>query len=443
MDTYWMIAEFDFVDELLTQLEGLTPVERRRRLLSLRHMLWNAETSARSSEYKSSYIEGDDEDLLLGADRSNKLTDEVIDGFSLLKCLVNSGFDIPRAQRAKFLTAMERMGGRVRFTELFRILMSGCCDWPKAELAIATKLLTAMGATVPQRRVWIARLRSDLNKVSGYSERESPSRDVQNDPRGMMRTKLTGKKAMRSVDMDAFPGDSENENPGVSASAFLYALRDLGAALTIEEEAVLLDCLDLERQCEIIATTGHTRSIEPGEDVKVPLVYYKSFLSFCTRHAGDWTMFLPDLFDTLKASIARHGHIAHDEVNALKSVFVSFDDKFHGRMPRRSFLVACRRSLLFEDLSEEELSQLAEVLSADGGGTIDYRHFMYYLQSLALVARSNMLDSSVAGRTAPGSFKILASLMDASTDADGTFVPLRTWLLRALEEVHGRISVPS
>jgi hypothetical protein len=235
--------------------------------------------------------------------------------------------------------------------------------------------------------------------------------------------------------MPSTPGEPEDDNPGVSASAFLYALRDLGASLTIEEEAVLLDCLDLERQSEVIASTGHTRSVDPGTDVKVPLVYYKSFLSFCTRHAGDWTMFLPDLFDALKASIVRHGHIAHDEVSALKSVFISFDDKFHGRMPRRSFLVACRRSSLFEDLSEEDLSQLAEVLSADGGGTIDYRHFMYYLQSLALVARSHVLDRSVAGRTAPGSFKILASLMEAGTDTDGTFVPLRTWLLRALEEV--------
>ena len=43
---------------------------------------------------------------------------------------------------------------------------------------------------------------------------------------------------------------TNTNNPGISPAAFLHCLRENHVLLTIEEEAALLDCLDIERLAE-------------------------------------------------------------------------------------------------------------------------------------------------------------------------------------------------
>ena len=55
-------------------------------------------------------------------------------------------------------------------------------------------------------------------------------------------------------------GAEETASMSVSPSTFLFRLRENGIQLSIEEEASLLDCLDMEHQAEICslqATSKH------------------------------------------------------------------------------------------------------------------------------------------------------------------------------------------
>ena len=140
-------------------------------------------------------------------------------------------------------------------------------------------------------------------------------------------------------------------SPGISPAAFLHCLRANNILLTIEEEASLLDCLDVERLAEsygfipmknvdnnnhIYSSNKHSQNrdnleynvrtkeystydLEDPDDFfdennkngisnrqnfgtntfmknklkmqnesEGPLIHYNSFLSFCTRHCGTW-----------------------------------------------------------------------------------------------------------------------------------------------------------
>ena len=77
---------------------------------------------------------------------------------------------------------------------------------------------------------------------------------------------------------------------------------------------------------------------------------------------------------------------SYDEVLELKSLLISFGDTSSGQVSKRSFhflsFAVDRRCVA--RLSEDEVTQLVEVLSSDGGGAIDYRSFLYCMQSLSL-----------------------------------------------------------
>lgn len=467
LNDYWMIVEFEFVDELLSQLEAMSPSDRRRRLLSLRHLLWAAEANSellRPSKARSRHGYMSDGFMLDDTDQSSKDVErEVLDGFTLLKCLVNAGFDISRYKRSRFLSAVEELGGRIRYAELCNILMSGCADWPSAEIGLTSKILKSMGPTVPQRRVWLARLRDDLNGIVATQRDRNPSSQGFDRSSGNMRNNSSRSLPNRGGISE---GEDDVHNPGIPASSFLHVLRELGTGLSVDEEATLLDCLDIERQSELVAAeatfTGgkpqrsyktHRRESDiDGDDargseegsLKVPLVFYKSFLAFCNRHSGDWTMFLPNLYNKLKKNITSRIDGAFNDVLELKSLFLSFDETSSGIISRRSFLVAAHRSNLFSKLSEEEVTQLTEILSADSGGSIDYRLFLYYLQSLALVGSGEGTAREKAGMcVSPGGCRILSQLLSGGSAGDGTLTPLRSWLSRALRDTVDEGQSPS
>ena len=79
---------------------------------------------------------------------------------------------------------------------------------------------------------------------------------------------------------------------------------------------------------------------------------------------------------------------SYDEILELKSLLISFGDTSSGQVSKRSFhflsLAVDRRCVVC--LSEDEVTQLVEVLSSDRGGAIDYRSFLHCMQSLSWLA---------------------------------------------------------
>ena len=141
-----------------------------------------------------------------------------MDGWSVVKALLGAGFKLQRLDRIRLLRAAEELGGMMKYHELFEVLLKSTAEWPADEQVLVGKILGAMGVTVLERRAWMARIRQQLMLVDSQSQ------------------------AQRKNDKD----------PGISPASFLHVLRESGVTLSIEEEASLLDCLDTERQAEMI-----------------------------------------------------------------------------------------------------------------------------------------------------------------------------------------------
>ena len=92
---------------------------------------------------------------------------------------------------------------------------------------------------------------------------------------------------------------------------------------------------------------------------------------------------------------------SYDEILELKSLLISFGDTSSGQVSKRSFAVDRR---CVARLSEDEVAQLVEVSSSDGGGVIDYRSFLYCMQSLSLVGRGEGPAREAAGIASPGTY---------------------------------------
>ncbi len=94
--------------------------------------------------------------------------------------------------------------------------------------------------------------------------------------------------------------EAQNEyDPGLPPALFLHILREHGGiSLTVEEEATLLDCLDTERLAQIHGVGAEEKPAAFGTKPKamatignsytIPQIYYRSFLSFLSRHCGHW-----------------------------------------------------------------------------------------------------------------------------------------------------------
>ena len=146
-----------------------------------------------------------------------------------------------------------------------QVLLRSCADWTSEERSVVKKILSAMGITVTDRRGWLARLRQDLGQAAAAHEAHRLHRKLA-DTRGAQggsRVRATATSRYDhppalSYDSTARSGTGAGGsggaggvgNPGISPAAFLHCLRENRVLLTVEEEAALLDCLDVERLAE-------------------------------------------------------------------------------------------------------------------------------------------------------------------------------------------------
>ena len=396
----WMLREFDLMEALICQLELMRPNDRRRCLLSLQY----AVTAADAKQ------EGE------------------IDGFSLLSALLGAGFRLQRLNRVRLLRAIEDMGGKVDHNELCQVLIRSCADWTSEERGVVHKILKAMGVTVLERRAWLGRIRVALLKAAAD---------------------YGGKAAAFSIDSGNPGASSGGNDPGIPPSAFLHILRDNGVILGVEEEATLLDCLDTERladlgkakaaeskQAEMGPEDGISRAVsslgkgrnrsaagEAGSSSLfgnwgVPLIHYKSFLGFCARHTGDWMDAAPDNTERIHEAL-RGVQNPSTALQEFTTLIQAFDETSSGFVGNRAFQIACHRSRLFANLSDDAVKETADILTAEGGGKIRYSAFLIHLRAVC--------SQLSAATEYPG---IGEQLLKNCMDAQGCLLPLRNWLLR-------------
>ena len=314
------------------------------------------------------------------------------------------------------------------YIELCQVLIRSCADWTSEERGVVSKILKAMGITVLERRAWLGRIRVALMKAAAD---------------------YGGKAAAFNIDTGAAGGMGSGSDPGIPPSAFLHILRESGVVLGVEEEATLLDCLDTERLADAgktgegvrskhdvgpedgisraVASIGKNRNrASAGEALTnstfggwgVPLIHYKSFLTFCARHTGDWMDAAPENTERIHEAI-RSVQSPATALREFTQMIQAFDETSSGYIGNRAFQIACHRSRLFANLSDQAVKETADILTAEGGGKIRYTGFFIHLRAVC--------SQLSAGTDYPG---IGEQLLKNATDAQFTLLPLRNWLLR-------------
>jgi len=381
VDGLWMLREFELIENLICQLELMKPNDRRRCLMSLQYALAAADTN----------------------------NDGTIDGFSLLSALLGAGFRLQRLNRVRLLKAVEELGGKMDYSELCQVMLRSCADWTAEERGLVTKILKSMGITVLERRAWLGRLRVSLMSAAvDYGKKQS---------------------ALKANTLSAYSGSAGNSandvDPGIPPSNFLHVLRDCGIVLSVEEEATLLDCLDTERLAELGALERKKKDKTVATNQTfgawgVPMVYYKSFLAFCSRHTGDWSDAAPET-TTAVVEMIRATSEPIKGLHEFSSLLQAFDETKSGKIGNRAFQIVCHRARLFANLSEQEIRNLSDILTAEGGGNIRYTAFLVHLRVMCgrVMAESNKDVPDIAEQ-----------LLLNCTDAKNTILPLRNWLLR-------------
>jgi Ca2+-binding EF-hand superfamily protein len=326
----------------------------------------------------------------------------------VLNALLSSGFRLQRVNRVRLLRAVEELGGKMDYRDLCQVLLNCCADWTAEEKQVVHKILKSMGVTVIERRNWLAKLRQSLMDASAKVARRN----------GRWFAAETGSAAASE---GAEAGIAVGMGTGIPPSAFLHCMRDCGVVLTVEEEATLLDCLDTER----LSKEGQAQ-LEGGgsrgrgkESWSIPMIEYETFLQYCGRHCGTWTDAAPEIGESVKwamRSISSPVLAVHE----FASLMHAFDETSAGYVSKRAFQICCHRSRLLANLPEESVQALADILTVDGGGKIDYTNFIVYLR-----ATSSSLGG--ADSEAPG---IIDQLVRNCTDERGTLLPLRNWLMR-------------
>ena len=284
----------------------------------------------------------------------------------------------------------------MEYVELFRVLLNSCADWTLAEKALVHKILKSMGVTVFQRRSWLAKLRVSL-----------------------MRSNNRTKESLTS--------NQKEDRFGIPPATFLHCLRECGLNLSIEEEAVLLDCLDTEQLAYQIAKGNQNKDrsdayLLSGSNgaMGISLIDYESFVNFCARHCGDWYDAAPDIDDAIRSVIGTVRN-SWNGVQEFMILLRSFDESGDGRISKRTFQICLRRSRLFSELSESVLNALADLLSVEGGGKVEYAKFVVYLRTIC---------SSVNTSKNSSAEHIAAELIKKATDSSNTLRPLREWLVQ-------------
>ena len=152
--------------------------------------------------------------------------------------------------------------------------------------------------------------------------------------------------------------------------------------LNVEQEATLLDCLDTEHMASqgganaasnsSAAKRARANAANNGNKKKaasweMPLVYFKSFLSFCARHAGDWQDAIPEVSAVIEEAIASAGDPMKGLLE-LSTLFQAFDENKSGFVGNRAFQIVCHRARIFANISEKDIVALADTLLSEGGG---------------------------------------------------------------------------
>lgn len=405
----WIMKEFDFVDVLLSQLESMKSNTRRKTLITLQYALENADSREVGE----------------------------LDGFALLTALINCGFRLQRYERVQLLRAAEEYGGALEYSRLVLVLLQTTIDWTQSERDIVYKILKAMGITVEQRRNWLARLKKELIDRTTQQKMKLKAKEQANAAATMRQSLLqpSSDQADRSYD--------------IPPAVFLHVLRDLHVDLTPEEEAVLLDCLDTERIAKLQAKKLNTHISNPKDKKKalwnsasnnpssngnnefsLPSVDYQSFVTFCARHCGSWIDSSPKLYDAI------HGNLQtiHYPLQALQEFVLlckSFDELSTGYISHRAFLIACNRSTLFAAVSEDHINELANNLSIEGAGEIEYKTFCLQLRGIcASVQQDNGKHSTIHASGLSIIQQIIKNAADNHNPSiSSTLLPLRKWLM--------------
>ena len=396
----WVIREFDLVESLICQLELMRPSARRRALISLQYALLGDDTNGTGQ----------------------------VDGFGLVSALLGAGFQLQRLNRVHLLKCVEEMGGRVEYDDLFQILLRSCSDWTKEERDLVHRILKAMGVTIQERRAWLGRMKAAL-RVTAMEYQQKMKLEA---------SKKSGKKGGKGAHKEEEDeGGDVDADMGIPPSAFLHILRDHGVILSVEQEATLLDCLDTERLASEgtmngVSNSSHSKQIRASNAAsgtgskgkaaswEMPLVFFKTFISFCARHAGDWQDAIPDVTHSIHEAIKSISDPMKGLLE-LSTLFQAFDENKSGFVGNRAFQIVCHRARMFANLSEKEIVALADTLLSEGGGKIKYTVFIYQLRNFCnkLVAESNKAMLDIGGQ-----------LITNATDANNSLLPIRSWLAK-------------
>jgi Ca2+-binding EF-hand superfamily protein len=335
-----------------------------------------------------------------------------LDGFTVLNALLSCGFRLQRVNRVRLLRAVEELGGKMDYRDLCQVLLNSCADWTVDEKHVVQKILKSMGVTVIERRNWLAKLRQTLHEASARMARK------------------TGRWFAAEVGSNtsnlSHGTSSDEQTMGITPATFLHCLRDCGIALNVDEEATLLDCLDTERlaklgQLELEQGAGKSKGF--GSDSwSIPTVEYESFLQFCARHCGSWVDAAPQIHDALQRTMESISNPIL-AVHEFASLLHAFDEVNIGSVSKRAFQICCHRSRLLANLPDDISNSLADILTVDGGGKVEYTSFIIYLRTLC----SRISDSSSASPDVPS---IINQLIRNATDSKGTLLPLRNWMIR-------------
>ena len=218
------------------------------------------------------------------------------------------------------------------------------------------RIIKAMGVTIQERRTWLGRVKAALRIAAmEYNEKLKVEASRKGEE-----ARVRPLEPPLWVSNSGEEGDSHEigADAGIPPSAFLHILRDHGVILNVEQEATLLDCLDTEHLAGQGASNASSNSssakraranaLNNGNKKKaasweMPLVYFKSFLSFCARHAGDWQDAIPDVTAVIEEAIASVGDPMKGLLE-LSTLFQAFDENKSGFVGNRAFQIVPPRT---------------------------------------------------------------------------------------------------
>jgi hypothetical protein len=161
----------------------------------------------------------------------------------------------------------------------------------------------------------------------------------------------------------------------IPPSTFLRLLRDCGVGFSVEEEAVLLDCLDIH---------GNSQGSH-----QIPMISISLFFTTLLRYCGHWMDNLTLYKEKLVTAIQRSTH-PMQSFQDLKALLSSFTVNGGSINQHDLHIVLCRSSI-FRDFSKIELESLLSAFFPLGQNSFNYRPLLSYLRHLISI-NSQLVD---------------------------------------------------